>query len=215
MRFVVISSDVIYPTGAMKDYEAKFWLPFKGIEKPVYAIPGNHDWYDALEGFNATFLTPAAARAAMHARVEADLHLTSTTDKRIDELIAKAGLAAQGIWRADRASRRGRFSRSRPSDFALIAVDTGVVRRVDPAELEWLESALAAARGKFIMVLLGHPLYALGHDQASSSERLRRHPPPASRITAFRSRWPATCTTSSITPSTTTRRPASARCTTS
>src|SRR6185295_2040687 len=44
VRFMVISSDVIYPTGAMKDYEAKFWLPFKGFDKPVYAIPGNHDW---------------------------------------------------------------------------------------------------------------------------------------------------------------------------
>ena len=33
---------------------SKFWLPFKGVTKPVFAIPGNHDWYDALEGFNAT-----------------------------------------------------------------------------------------------------------------------------------------------------------------
>lgn len=42
VRFVVISSDVVYPTGEMKDYEANFWLPFKGVAKPVYAIPGNH-----------------------------------------------------------------------------------------------------------------------------------------------------------------------------
>ena len=56
VRFVVISSDVVYPNGSMIDYEAKFWLPFKGIEKPIYAIPGNHDWYDALEAFLATFL---------------------------------------------------------------------------------------------------------------------------------------------------------------
>ena len=58
VRFVVVSSDVIYPSGEMKDYEAKFWLPFKGISKPVYAVPGNHDWYDALEGFAATFFEP-------------------------------------------------------------------------------------------------------------------------------------------------------------
>ena len=51
VRFVVLSSDVVYPTGAMRDYELRFWLPFKGVTKPVYAIPGNHDWYDALEGF--------------------------------------------------------------------------------------------------------------------------------------------------------------------
>ena len=69
VRFVVISSDVVYPTGAMRDYEAKFWLPFKGVTRPVYAIPGNHDWYDALESFAATFLQPDAARASIHARV--------------------------------------------------------------------------------------------------------------------------------------------------
>jgi uncharacterized membrane protein HdeD (DUF308 family)/3',5'-cyclic AMP phosphodiesterase CpdA len=169
VRFVVISSDVIYPTGAMKDYEAKFWLPFKGIEKPVYAIPGNHDWYDALEGFNATFLTSTAARTAMHARVEADLHLTSTTDRRIDELITRAG-SLRKEYGVPTALQEGPFFQIQTEQFALIAVDTGVVRRVDPAELEWLKSALRAARGKFIMVLLGHPLYALGHYQASSSD---------------------------------------------
>ena len=42
VKFVVISSDVVYPSGQLKDYEKKFWLPFKGVNKPVYAIPGNH-----------------------------------------------------------------------------------------------------------------------------------------------------------------------------
>ena len=101
VRFVVISSDVVYPVGAMKDYEAKFWLPFKGVTKPVYAIPGNHDWYDALEAFAATFLEPGAARATMRARVESDLRLTSTTDARIEELIAGGRVAAPAVRRAD------------------------------------------------------------------------------------------------------------------
>src|SRR5205807_8446821 len=48
MKFLVVSSDVIYPQGVMSDYEAKFYLPFKGFGKPIYAIPGNHDWYDSL-----------------------------------------------------------------------------------------------------------------------------------------------------------------------
>ena len=134
MRFLVISSDVVYPTGAMRDYEAKFWLPFKGIEKPVYAIPGNHDWYDALEAFNATFLTTTAARAAMHARVEADLHLTSTTDERIDELITRAGRLRKE-YGVPTALQDGPFFQIQTATFALIAVDTGVVRRVDPTEL--------------------------------------------------------------------------------
>ncbi len=91
VRFVVVSSDVVYPSGAMADYEAKFWLPFKGITRPVYAIPGNHDWYDALEAFAATFLQPEAARASIRARMEADLRVTSTTEARIERLIDEAG----------------------------------------------------------------------------------------------------------------------------
>jgi uncharacterized membrane protein HdeD (DUF308 family)/3',5'-cyclic AMP phosphodiesterase CpdA len=168
VKFVVISSDVVYPTGAMRDYEAKFWLPFKGIDKPVYAIPGNHDWYDALEAFSATFMTPASARAAMRARVEADLHLTSTTDERIEDLIARAD-RLRGLYEIPTALQDGPFFQIQIDDFALIAVDTGVAKTIDPLERAWLEAALAAARGKFIMVILGHPLYALGHDQTSSS----------------------------------------------
>ena len=62
------------------DYEANFYLPFQGFAKPIYAIPGNHDWYDALEGFNANFLESRAARAAIEARVATDFRLTSSID---------------------------------------------------------------------------------------------------------------------------------------
>ncbi|MEI4902447.1 hypothetical protein Q8G48_28320, partial [Klebsiella pneumoniae] len=82
-------------SGSMRHYEANFWLPFMGTTRPLYAIPGNHDWYDALEGFTATFLEPDAARAAMRARVEVDNRITSTTDGRIEELIATASRLKQ------------------------------------------------------------------------------------------------------------------------
>src|SRR5437870_10803603 len=95
VKFLVISSDVIYPSGAMLDYEAKFYVPFKGFTKPIYAIPGNHDWYDALEGFAANFLEADAARACMRARVETDKRLTSTTDSRIDGMIKEAARLRQ------------------------------------------------------------------------------------------------------------------------
>jgi uncharacterized membrane protein HdeD (DUF308 family)/3',5'-cyclic AMP phosphodiesterase CpdA len=168
VRFVVISSDVIYPTGEMKDYEAKFWLPFKGVTKPVYAIPGNHDWYDALEGFNATFLTPAAARIAMRARVAVDKGLTTTTDSRIGQMIAQAE-TLRGEYRVPTGFQDAPFFQMQTDDFALIAVDTGVVRRIDEAQMRWLKAALEAARGKFIMAILGHPLFAQGHYQAAES----------------------------------------------
>jgi 3',5'-cyclic AMP phosphodiesterase CpdA len=164
VRFIVVSSDVVYPVGAMKDYEAKFWLPFKGTGKPVYAIPGNHDWYDALEAFVATFLTPEAARRTMRARIEVDNRLTSTTDRRVEELIAQAAQLRRQ-YGVPTGFQRAPFFQLQTRDFALLAVDTGIVRGVDPSQRAWLQRALAAARGKFTMAILGHPLYAGGHYQ--------------------------------------------------
>ena len=98
IKFLIVASDVIYPAGAMTDYEYNFYLPFKGFTKPVYAIPGNHDWFDALEGFNANFLEPKAARAALSARAAADLYLTSTDKDRIDRLLQTGAEAARALW---------------------------------------------------------------------------------------------------------------------
>jgi uncharacterized membrane protein HdeD (DUF308 family) len=168
VKFVVVSSDVIYPTGAMKDYEANFWLPFMGTTKPVYAIPGNHDWYDALEGFVATFLEPAAARASMRARVAADGGITSTTKERIEELIRTASRLRQE-YGVPTQFQQAPFFELQTDAFALFAVDTGVARRVDSLQLAWLEAALESARGKTKMAILGHPLYAGGHYQAADN----------------------------------------------
>ena len=187
VRFMVISSDVIYPTGSMKDYEANFWLPFKGFDKPVYAIPGNHDWYDALEGFVATFFRPEAATVAMRARVEADNRLTSTTDSRIAWLVGEAARLRReyGRCRPDFSARH--TFRSRPSASRCSAVDTGVLRRVDADQLAWLRAGLEQARGKFTMVILGHPLVC-GRG-LPGRRRTPTSPPFTSSCASTRSRW--------------------------
>jgi uncharacterized membrane protein HdeD (DUF308 family)/3',5'-cyclic AMP phosphodiesterase CpdA len=176
VRFVVVSSDVVYPTGAMKDYEAKFWLPFKGITRPVYAIPGNHDWYDALEGFAATFLQADAARASIRARVEADLRVTSTTDDRIEDLIDQAERLRR-MYGVPTGFQRAPFFEVQTDRFALLAIDTGILRTIDPVQQEWLEGALSRAAGKMTMAVLGHPFIAGGHDTAAGDadfERLKQ-----------------------------------------
>jgi len=169
VRFVVVSSDVVYPNGSMIDYEAKFWLPFKGVKKPVYAIPGNHDWYDALEAFLATFLEADAARTAMKARADADLRLTSTTSARIDRLIAEAR-RLRAEYEVPTGFQRGPFFEVQTDRFALVAIDTGIVKRIDTEQWTWLESALDRARGKLTMAVVGHPFYAGGHDMTRDNE---------------------------------------------
>jgi uncharacterized membrane protein HdeD (DUF308 family) len=181
VKFLVVSSDVIYPQGAMKDYEAKFYLPFKGFDKPIYAIPGNHDWYDALEAFSANFFEPAAARASLLARREADHGLTSTTDRRIDAMLAEAEQLRRHYGVRSGAQHAPYFE-VQTDRFALIAVDTGILKTVDAQQLRWLEQALQRAEGKFKFLLLGHPFYAggayavePGSSFAALHELLRRH----------------------------------------
>jgi hypothetical protein len=169
VKFLVVSSDVIYPEGALRDYEPNFYLPFKGFTKPIYAIPGNHDWYDALEGFAANFLEPDAARACMHARIEADGRWTSTTPRQIEAKITEAARLRHEFG-VSTGWQRGPFFEVQTERFALIAADTGVIRQVDTDQWAWLKAALDRARGKFTMVILGHPFYAGGRYQAGPDE---------------------------------------------
>lgn len=164
VKFLVISSDVIYPAGAMSDYEPKFYLPFKGFTKPIYAIPGNHDWYDALEAFAANFLHADDARACMISRVQTDNRLTTTTETRIDRYIKEAsGLRQQ--YGVSTGWQRGPCFDVQTERFALIAVDTGVLKTLDSRQWQWLRAALNRASGKAKLVILGHPLYAGGRYQ--------------------------------------------------
>lgn len=169
VRFLVISSDVIYPDGAMRDYENRFFLPFKGFEKPIYAIPGNHDWYDALESFCAVFMEKESARRAIRARVEEDQNLSTTTDGRIETMLEQADRLSE-LYDIDVGHQKAPYFQVQTEDFALIAVDTGILRRVDPDQRRWLTSALREAEGKFVMLLLGHPFYAEGLDWTGGSE---------------------------------------------
>ena len=161
VKFVVISSDVIYPTGSMKDYEKKFYLPMKGVTKPVYAIPGNHDWYDALEGFVANFYEPTVAKKSMQARVNADLKLSATTDANIDKMIADAE-TLRNEYGVPTGYQQAPYFQVSSGNFILICIDTGVKRQLDSLELTWVRSVLENSKGKFVMALLGHPFYAIG-----------------------------------------------------
>ena len=49
--FLFILSDVIYPAGDASDYPRKFYDAYGDFPGPIYAVPGNHDWYDLLHGF--------------------------------------------------------------------------------------------------------------------------------------------------------------------
>jgi len=164
VKFLVIASDVVYPTGAMKDYEPNFYLPLKGVSKPVFAIPGNHDWFNALDGFAANLMDPATARAAIDARVNADLDLSSTTNDRIDRLLSDAA-RLRGLYGVQAGLQQAPFFELHAGDFSLIAIDTGILKQIDDTQLAWLRAALDRSAGSFTLAIVGHPFYAAGYSQ--------------------------------------------------
>ena len=164
VKFVVIASDVVYPVGAMKDYEANFYLPLKGVDKPIFAIPGNHDWFNALDGFAANLMDPATARVAIDARVHADLSLSSTTGDRIERLLEGAQ-RLRSLYRLPAGLQHAPFFELHAGDFSLVAIDTGIEKQVDAKQMAWLQSALDRSQGTFTVAILGHPFYAAGRSQ--------------------------------------------------
>lgn len=168
VKFLVLSSDVIYPDGKMKDYERNFYLPFKGFDKPIYAIPGNHDWFDANEGFNANFLDRDSATLALRARLAVDLKSkVITTDNRFTEITSEAQ-RLRDYYGISNGWQRGPYFELHTAGFSLIAVDTGILRTIDEKERAWLEGALNRAGDNFKMVVLGHPFFVAGAYQGEN-----------------------------------------------
>jgi len=172
INFVVLSSDIVYPSGAMRDYERKFFLPFKGLTKPIYAIPGNHDWYDALDAFVATFYTPSAATLAIEARIRRDLKLSTTTGEDIESLVNQASFLRKE-YQLSSGNQNAPFFQVSNDYFVFLSIDTGVRRRVDSLQLAWIKSVLEASKGKYVMALLGHPFYAIGEYQGNMNPDFR------------------------------------------
>jgi uncharacterized membrane protein HdeD (DUF308 family) len=182
VKFLVLSSDVIYPDGKMKDYEFNFYLPFKGFTKPLYAIPGNHDWYDANQGFNVNFMDPVSADISLRAQVAADLNTDVTASaEKFKSMIAEAKRLRE-YYRVDNGHQRAPYFEIHTPGFSFIAVDTGVTKTVDEKEKAWLEDALNRAGENFKFVVLGHPFYVAGGDGTEDYpgfkevlESLKRH----------------------------------------
>jgi uncharacterized membrane protein HdeD (DUF308 family)/predicted phosphodiesterase len=168
VKFLVVSSDVIYPDGKMKDYETNFYLPFKGFEKPIYAIPGNHDWFDADEGFNANFLNREAAIITLRSRLEEDFKNVITTNDRFNEITNEAE-RLRSYYRIKNGLQRAPYFEMHTNGFSLIAVDTGILRTIDEKQKLWLEAALTRAGNNFKTVVLGHPFYVGGKYQGANA----------------------------------------------
>ena len=48
--FMVINGDVAYPAGREQDFLNGFFEPYRGLGIPIWAVPGNHEYYSSGKG---------------------------------------------------------------------------------------------------------------------------------------------------------------------
>ncbi|WP_198961866.1 metallophosphoesterase [Pseudonocardia sp. MH-G8] len=171
--FAVLCSDVVYPAGGVRAYADRFYRPYADYPRPIYALPGNHDWYDGLSGFMTAFCdAPPDAGAPSPAA-------TGPWWRRLLRTLLwrrapRAGVedVADMRWYRDAESQQG----GQPGPYCaidagpvrLVLIDTGLDGHIDRDQAAWLREVSAGDRPKIL--LTGRPIYTYANRQESPIE---------------------------------------------
>lgn len=170
-RFAVLASDVLYPVGSANEYDTKFFRPYQEYDAPIYAIPGNHDWYDGLTGFMRVFcrapaLPPAAARprplTAAWLRTLLWKRPDTPDDARLDEARLLRSAPSQA------ASQPGPYWAIDSGPIRIIGIDTGLLGGIDAEQGAWLRRVSRGPRPKILVT--GSPIYVDGEHHPCAIE---------------------------------------------
>ncbi|MGV9306755.1 MULTISPECIES: metallophosphoesterase family protein [unclassified Nonomuraea] len=151
--FAVIASDVIYPTGAGNEYPNKFFRPYKDYPAPVYAVPGNHDWYDGLGGFMRVFCDapPLKPRPDRGPR-----GLLWRKPEPIDEAALAAARRLRGA-PEQQALQPASYWAIESESLLIVGIDTGIRGLIDKDQVAWLRRTSLDPRPKILVT--GKPIY--------------------------------------------------------
>jgi len=152
--FLIINGDVAYPAGTQDDYEHGFFRPYAGLGLPIWATPGNHDYYSEHRGreFHQIFCTEL-----QRSRWDAAGLVLKPQPSTFWELRASPGLILLGVDTGHSADLEGNR--------------TGAARRLvdhqppDDRQHGWLEDRLrnAQAEGAAAIVLFHIPALVREH----------------------------------------------------
>ncbi len=183
--FMVICSDVIYPSGDAEDYEEKFYRPYKNYMSPIYALPGNHDWYDGLNGFmyqlcgaeaptQGRALDPFTARANCNGaswRERLQHRLRQRLWRRPIEMDPTVPQRRR-VWRslpAQRSLQRSPYFAIETGPLLIVGIDTGMGGGIDGEQGDWLRR-ISLEIDKPKVLLTGKPIYVDGEYHPGSIE---------------------------------------------
>ena len=165
-QLLVIGGDLVYPNPSKQNYEDRFVTPFDEASRlssdgqiseipfaDLYAIPGNHDWYDGLQAFMGLISAARFDRAR-------------EKDKRGQVI---------GGWQT--RQRRSYFTLRLPGDWWVIGADDQFGNYLDRAQTEYF--SLMADRhlkpGQKIVLCTATPSWVLSnhHGKPEMMENLR------------------------------------------
>ncbi|MGI5288638.1 metallophosphoesterase family protein [Nonomuraea polychroma] len=151
--FAIVASDVVYPTGSGNEYGDKFFRPYKDYDAPIYAIPGNHDWYDGLGGFMRVFCDAPPLKPKPDPGLRGLLWRKPETidEARLAEARSLRGKPSQ------QAEQPGPYWAIESDNLLIVGVDTGIRNVIDKAQTAWLRRVSLDPRPKILVT--GKPIY--------------------------------------------------------
>ena len=153
-EILFLGGDAVYPTANWKRYEDQLVAPYRmafksGVatgpspvdselaEKPhIFALPGNHDWYDSLVAFKRLICS----------------HVFNDRRFGADEETGEGGWTTR--------QRRSYFTLKLPQKWWLLAVDLQLGHDIDLAQLQYFESVIEKMeRGDRVILCLPEPYW--------------------------------------------------------
>jgi hypothetical protein len=161
--FMIVMSDVIYPSGDVNDYVDGFYVPYRDLDMPIFGLPGNHDWYDGLDGFMWNFC--GAEALPPEAYDVASYRMRDRIARRLWKKASAPNRDVLNAYRNERLPEGERWEATQPGpyyaiemdDLLLVCVDSGITGGIDREQAEWLVRVSESTTKPKVMIV-GRPL---------------------------------------------------------
>ena len=170
-EFAVIASDVIYPVGSADDYGTKFFRPYQDYPAPIYAVPGNHDWYEDLGAFMRVFCAdapPPAPEPRPRPLTRAWWRTLLWHRARPSDGQNLAAARALRSAPEQRAVQPGPYWAIDAGPVRIVGIDTGLLGTIDAEQGAWLREVSRGPKPKILIT--GSPLYVDGEHHPCAVE---------------------------------------------
>jgi hypothetical protein len=180
---LLFGGDTAYPVATAQEIESRVIAPFNqvlgtlpddGRPRVLLGIPGNHDWYDGLDGFGRLFRRRPPDAGVRPTAVVSPPKLIEHYAEWARELVRGGtvekprGLALAGYTPVQNASH---FALPLAPDLELLAVDRQL-KATDPRQRRFLGDYYRSRPGSAALVLLPDPVYLFGDPSGTGREMI-------------------------------------------